>query len=397
MKEKSNGKALAAGWLSVLVAGATLLLIAGCNRGEANHGAPEKRIPVRTVAVEERAFAERIEVDGSIQAKTVVMVTPRVPGTIEALFVTEGDRVKVGETRLFAIDQVKLEKAVEVVQQALAVARCAKDEKKANLERVQAVLRKAEIDYERVKKLLEQERIGTRTNLEQCESDYRQAQASLKHAETLVELAGAQEQQAEASLAMARKDLRDAVVLAPFSGVVTQRYHDVGDMGAPGQAVFRVESVDRLEAAVFLPARHFGRIEVGQTRLWVSVEGEDLGSFPVTYKSPTIDPTMRVFEVECDLDQTVKGVAPGVLASVRVVLGEQRGLGVPREAVGRRNDGYVVYSVEDDRAVMHRVTPGLETDGWIRLARSELALGVQVVTEGRFLLDDGDAVEVLSD
>jgi multidrug efflux pump subunit AcrA (membrane-fusion protein) len=81
---------------------------------------------------------------------------------------------------------------------------------------------------------------------------------------------------------------------------------------------------------------------------------------------------------------------------VRIVLEEHRGLAVPRSALGRRLDGDVVYTVQDGRATEVAVTPGLGTDGWVQLLDYDLSAGDTVVTEGRFLLNDGAPVDVLA-
>jgi RND family efflux transporter MFP subunit len=392
-KRTSNGQS--GRWRALLLS--PLLLLAGGCGGSAPATKPEKAVPVRLATVERRTFEDRVEVDGTIQAKTTALVSSRVPGVIEQLFVKEGSFVEAGQTRLFAVDQLKLEKAVEVAQQALAVARLGRDEKQANLERIEAVLNKAQIDYERQKKLFEEEQIGTRDQIEQLESAYRQARAGVKHAKTLVALAEEQVRQAAATLAMAEKDLRDAVVIAPISGVVSRRFQDVGDMGSPDQPVFQLDDTNALEVSVFLPARHYGRVQEGKTPMRVTIEGRELGTFPVRYKSPTIDPALRVFEVKCDVGPARDDVVPGQLVSVRLVLATREGLAAPREAVGRRGARRVVYQVRAGKAHLVPVTPGWENDGWVEVRAEGLAPGDQVVTEGRFLLDDGTAVQVLKE
>ena len=54
---------------------------------------------------------------------------------------------------------------------------------------------------------------------------------------------------------MAQKDLRDALVYAPISGVVSKRYKEPGEMGGAGQPVIRLEDPAVVEAVALLPAR----------------------------------------------------------------------------------------------------------------------------------------------
>ncbi|RME92578.1 MAG: efflux RND transporter periplasmic adaptor subunit [Verrucomicrobia bacterium] len=391
---KRNLKIMVSRAGGLLLGVGSMMLATGCGGGSAAAKPEEAPKLVTVVPVVQRQFEDRVEVSGAIEARNTALVTPRLPGVIEELYVEEGDPVKAGETRLFAIDRVKLEKAVEVARQGLAVARLSRLERQANLERAQAVLDKARIDYERRKRLFEEEQIGTKDEVEQLESAFIQAQAGVKHAQALVDLAEEQERQAEANLAIAEKDLQDAVVAAPIDGVVSQRFQDVGDMGQPGRPVLRIDDLQELEASAFLPARHYDRVQPGKTRMEIRIEGRLVGAFPVSYKSPTIDPALRVFEVKCRVP--AGQAVPGQLAEVRLVLDRREGLGVPREALTRLEDRQGVYTVQDGVARLIAVEAGAENDGWVEVRSEALRPGVPVITEGRFLVSDGARVEVRS-
>lgn len=353
-----------------------------------------RRIPVLTTPVTRRTFEERVVVQGNVEAKNVAMVPARLKATITALYVDEGDAVKAGETALLRTDDLNLKNALELSRLDLAVAECGVREKEANVERLSADLDRKRKDYERQKRLLDEDKIGTLDSVEAAESGYLQALASLKYGQTLVALAKEQQRQAQTAVRIAEKNLSDAVVLAPISGVVSQRRQEVGEMGDPGTPAFRIVDLSRLEVSAYLPAQYYGAIVVGQTRMTVRVGDVEMKDRLISYRAPTIDPQVRVFEVKCLLETPPDSVAPGAMASVSVVLRRQEGLGVPTEAITQRDDRRVLFRLEADTARQTAVETGMETDGWVEVRSPALAEGMPVVTMGQFLLNDGTKVDV---
>jgi len=355
--------------------------------------AARRRVPVVVTPVARRTFERRVVVQGNVEAKRSALVSPRLDGTIEALFVEEGDCVKAGKTRLFQIDALKLEKTVEIREGELAVARCALREKQANLEKEQAGLEQAELDYRRHKELFERQ-VESKNVLEQAATDLKKAQALVKHAHSLVDLAAAQVGQAANGVIVAKKDLRDALVVSPIDGVVSERYREPGEAGTVGKPVLRIDDLSVVEVSAFLPAVCYPEVVPGQAHMQVRVGDIDLGEQPVSYRSPTVNDTLRTFEVKCLVKDPPEGVAPGAMAEIRVVLERREGLGVPVGAVQRRQSGQVVFTIDGGKAVKRVVETALETDGWIEVKGGGLEAGTPVVTMGQFLLDDGSEVAV---
>jgi len=357
----------------------------------------ERRVPVETTQVEKRVFEDRLEVQGNLESRNIAVVPARTPGTLMELYVNEGDTVQAGKTALLLTDDLKLRKALELRKLDLAVSHCGVLEKQANLEREKAALERADKDFKRQGRLFNQLKIGTLDAVEEAEAEYKKAVAEVKHAESLVALAKEQEHQAAANVDMSQKDLSDATVVAPISGVISKRFQDVGEMGGPAQPVFRIEDVSQIEVSVFLPARQYAAIKVGETRMHVSLEGKLVGEFPVSYRSPTIDPRLRVFEAKCLLPKPVPGAVPGAMATVSVVLRRREGLGVPKKALVERAGAQVAFVAKDGRAKAVTVETGLENDGWILVRTEELQVGTPVVSRGQFLLNDDMALDVRTD
>jgi RND family efflux transporter MFP subunit len=302
--------------------------------------------------------------------------------------------VTAGETQLFQTDAVKLTESVRIAEHQVAVAEASVRERRANLERIAADLHKARLDYERYKRLFEQDGAVSKNAFELQQSRYRQLQATQKHGKTLVELAQQQQRQAEGRLAIARKDRDDALVLAPLTGTVTRRLLEPGERANPGTPVLHVADTGVLEASALLPSTYYARITVGRTEVHLYADEIDLGTHTVSYKSPVVTADLRTFEVKCRIEGPPAGVTAGRVAHLQVTLASRQGLGVPADCVLDRGGGQVVFVVDGAAASQVKVETGLEHDGHIELTAGPLDTSSRVITSGQYFVDDGDAVEV---
>jgi len=352
-----------------------------------------RRIPVVLTPATLQIFEQRVVVQGNTEAKKFAIVSPRIPGTIEAVFVDEGDSVITNETKLFQTDAMKLKKTVEIKKHELAVAQCERREKLANLEKTEADLHKTELDYNRFKRLFEKQAV-TADALEQQESRYKQILAFRKYAQAQVDLSAEKEHQADAALAISEKDLADAIVYAPITGKISRRFQEPGEMGQPGQPVVRIDDTSVVEVSAYLPAQYYSKIIPGQTGMNIEVSEIDIGQQIVSYKSPTINPKLRTFEIKCIIKNPPQGVVPGAIAQIEVVLESRKGLGVPAVAIQKRNYQSVVFVIKNDTAHMLSVKTGLENDGWTEIVDGDLVENTPVVSMGQTMVEEGTLVSV---
>lgn len=355
-----------------------------------NAPAAQSRPPTIVLLTESRdmKFNESISSDGTIKARYYSLVSPRINGIIDDIYVREGHAVKHNETKLFQVDSEKLQQAVDHSEQSLVIAKSTLDEKKASLVKAKADLRQAEKDFVRTKSLYEQ-KVVPLSEYEIDETKVIQLKAQLKVAETNVTLAEQNVTLADISLAMAKKDLRDSVMHSPIDGIVSARYSEPGEMGSTGKAILRIDDTKQLKAVAYLPGQFYPRIATGASIAEVSVLGKRIGDFPVTYKSPAIDSALRTFEIWADIPGDGAYAVPGAQCVIRVILRESQGVGVPRDAIQYRDSKYWIFIPDAGAAKMVEVTPGLETDGWTELLDSPIKAGDKVITQGQFLLEDG--------
>jgi RND family efflux transporter MFP subunit len=212
-----------------------------------------------------------------------------------------------------------------------------------------------------------------------------------KHAAGLLDVEREEERKSAASLAMAEKDLSDAVAVAPLSGRVTRRMAEPGETGSVGTQVLRIEDVCALDVSAFLPGQYYARVEPGATGVLVCAPGLSVES-TVSYKSPTVDPSLRTFEIKCPLPGDGKCAVPGALVDAAVVLARREGLAVPVDAVQERAGRKVIFLADGLTARQIPVTTGLETGGFVEVSGDDLAAGSRVVTVGQFMLEDGTPI-----
>ena len=349
------------------------------------------RVPIVVTTAKQMTFESRVVVSGNVQAKNYALVSARMPGPLDAVFVDEGDFVEAGKTQLFQTDSVKLSKAVALARQGQTVAECSVREKQAFLEQSSAQNEQDAKDLERYRELSGQNAISEQM-YEQQGSQVKQAEAMVKHKQALISLATAELEQAGLSLIMAEKDLADSLVLAPISGKVSQRMKEPGEMAAPGTPIVRIEDLSILEISVHVPEKFYAQVRPGHTKMQIGVSGIDLGDYPVTYKSPTVHPKLRTFEVKGIVETPPDGVVPGCLAEVSITLDGRPGIGVPTDAIQRRGSEKVVFVVDKEQARMIPVTPGRESGGWTQVTAADLTADVPVITMGQAQVEDGTNV-----
>ncbi|MCX7819249.1 MAG: efflux RND transporter periplasmic adaptor subunit [Kiritimatiellae bacterium] len=372
---------------------AALLAVAasGCGR-RAVEEAAEPPVLVGTVRPVRHRFRETVRAQGVVRAKDVVRVAARVPGTIEAMWVEEGAEVAAGQ-KLFQIDRETLEHQVRIAEDAVRVAVAGRREADAAVEDARASLRKAEADHERAARMFEQDGAIPLDALELATTGRDRARAAVERAVAAAELAAARVQQAESSLAVARRQLADSTVNAPLAGVVTRRFLRAGEYAAPGVPVLQIESPDRIEVAATLDASMHGRVAAGRARMrLLRAQGPSLEA-PVDYVAPTVDPRTRTFEVRATFARVPGAPAPGEAVEAEILLEEREGWAVPAVAVARRGDRATLWVVAEGRAQAKEVRLGAETDDLMEIATEDIH-AAEVIVDGRGLVRDGDPVRV---
>jgi RND family efflux transporter MFP subunit len=180
-------------------------------------------------------------------------------------------------------------------------------------------------------------------------------------------------------------------ILAPFDGVVTRKWADVGDLAQPGKQLLDIEDPTRLQLEADVPEAIAGKIgRNARMAVRFSDNGGEL-SGTVTEIAPIADPISRTFRVKLDLPGG-SGLMSGQFARLLVPVGETSMLRVPSSAVVQRGQMEIVFAVENQHARLHLVKTGRHVGDEVCVL-SGLDPGDSVVTAGAALLTDGQPVE----
>ena len=181
-----------------------------------------------------------------------------------------------------------------------------------------------------------------------------------------------------------------ARVTAPFDGVITRKYADVGDLASPGKALLEMEDARDLRLEVDVPEAVVGHLALGD-KLPVRVSGvsNELAAL-VSEISPAADPNSRTFLVKCDLPPN-EGLRTGQFGRAAMPVGETSALRTPAAAVVQRGQMELIFVVTNDHAQMRIVKTGKRVGNEIELV-SGVDAGEEVVIEGAEGLVDGQPV-----
>ncbi|HOK77495.1 MAG TPA: efflux RND transporter periplasmic adaptor subunit [Verrucomicrobiota bacterium] len=325
------------------------LAIAGCSKHQpAAQRAPLPTASVSVAKVETGKSIAREEVVGTVRARERATVEPKVSGRIARLNAVLGQAVAAGDV-LCELDVREI---------------------KARLDQALAQSEQAAKDLERYANLLKQEAV-TRAEYDAMEARSRMAAAAVAEAETM---------------------LGYAKVTAPFSGVITRKLADVGELASPGRPLVEIENPNDLRVEVDLPESLLKQVRIGAKLQIMQEESPSAVEGTVSEVGPSADPMSRTYRVKIDLPKE-SGFRPGQFVRVAVPAGESPRLLVPSRAVIERGQLEFVFVVTNNVAQLRLVRTAKRTGDSVEIV-SGVSAGETVVTDGANTLTDGQPVQI---
>ncbi len=307
-----------------------------------------------------------------------VEIRPQIGGYITNIFVQDGQEVKKGQ-RLYEIDRSKYAASQ---QQAQALVESAK----ANLAKVSK-------DYDRYKRLDEEEAI---------------AKQQLDYAESAVLDAKAQLSSAQAQLASSSTDYSYSVLTAPFDGTVGISQVRMGSQVSPGQPLLNtLSSNDPMSLNFVINEREIPRFnkllkaEETPDSLF-RIKLSDGSVYPFNGKFTTIDRAVGrqsgTINLRVQFPNPQRDLIAGMTVNLMVLnedLGEQ--VVIPYRAVTEQMGEYFVYVVQPDNTVKQQnVILGTQLGDDI-VVRSGVQEGAKIVTTGIQRLREGAQITEQTD
>lgn len=199
---------------------------------------------------------------------------------------------------------------------------------------------------------------------------------------------------AEAGLKDTRAQRAYVVLRAPFSGVVTARMADPGDLAKPGVPVLALMGSGALEIEADLPADMAGSLSLGQHVIVYEPETGARHRATITRVVPAVEPASRRFRVEARFDTGRAGepkVPPGTFVRIELRQPGTTTRWIPADAIVRRGQLTGVYTVDGEQLRLRWVRLGRELDGTVELLAGP-APDVALVRQPAPRLVDGQPV-----
>lgn len=208
------------------------------------------------------------------------------------------------------------------------------------------------------------------------------AKNDLENQETRVAMLEAQLRSNEAALRMAKKAQEDALMRAPFSGVVAERMVEPGQMVAPNAPLLRLVNLRELELAAQLPSADMARIHPGQhLKFSVDAYGAEEFTARVVRINPVAKVSNRKIMVYARVDNANMRLRGGLFAKGRLLSeSAPAGLALPLTAIQKEGEQSAVMVIRQNHLVWQPVTLGARD---VRTANVLISSGV---TEGERVL-----------
>lgn len=280
-----------------------------------------------TAPVTQTNQAQVYVAEGVVEAIKGSVIAPQVTGSITALTVKVGDRVKAGQ--LLAKIDTRMANQQMVSNQAQVVA-------------AQAQLAAARSEFERKRRLYEKQYIS-QAALERSESDYKTAEAESKAKLAQTGMAGVQ-----SGL---------YTIYAPYAGIIAEVMAEVGDMAMPGKPVLALYAPNGFRIVVNVPQSNIGNLKSNAAvSAVIPAAKETERHLTITQITvlPTADPVSNMVMVRLALPQNLLSISPGMFARAMLPLEGVKGpdqikgqIYVPVKAVIKRSELMAVYVVNN--------------------------------------------------
>jgi multidrug efflux pump subunit AcrA (membrane-fusion protein) len=411
---------LAALVLVLIVAG---LFVSACRGSKANvrkeetpaEASANTPVEVTTAAAINRDLPRFFEATGSLAGDEQTDVAPQTAGKVVAVGVDIGSVVRRGQI-LVKLDDAELklhvDQAAAQVEQAKANVRQAEEKiglrpgqafdpnRVAEVASAKVALDLAEKNLRRAEKLIESGDVSRsfydeqRARRDQLKEQYEVQLAQARQNYAAVDVSRTSVANAQAQLALARKNLSYAIIPSPIDGFVTERTADVGEYVSPQQKVATIVRTNPLRIRIDVPEQAIPEVKVGQSvSIATSAWPDKSFAGRIARIAPNVSATSRTLTVEAEIENGSNALKPGQFATVRILQERpQPTVLVPARAIVTEAGVSRVFVIKDGHAEQRLVQTG-QTEGDLIQVKNGVAADEQVATSGLERLSDGAAVK----
>ena len=291
---------------------------------------------VETIEVLTKPYANWVTLDATIEAVKAATVSAQTSGRIVKLNYDVNDVVPEGAALL---EITSKEQGAELASF------------EADLAKARALNVEAQAQYKRYKELFPQGAIS--------KGAMDEATANAKATEQAVTAA-------QARVIKASESLKYTVVSAPFSGVVTERFVELGETVSPGQALLSGFSASQMRAITQVPQRYINQLKNSPEFLVRLSDGRELISKDLTIFS-FADPVSHSYQVRINLPENEANLQPGTWAKASFKNGEREKIQLPTSALLTMNELSSVYLKKGEEFVLTQVRVANPLDGEVEV------------------------------
>ena len=309
---------------------------------------------------------EIISLSGTVEPRQKAPVISRVSGRLDGVFFRTGEPVKKGAV-LAKIEERDYKLLLIEAQSALKAAG--------------AELENAEGFYKRMSGLFAEQVITPQ---------------EMDNARSRVEAARATVNRLEAQTELAREQLSDCSVRAPFTGFVGSRFFDPGIFLTPASGpIMELIDLSSVKVSIPLGETELARLRSGQpVQIRPDAFPEKIFSGRVARINPVLDPVTRTTTCEIIISNPGHLLKSGMFVRAEINLSVRKDvLAVPQESTSRQGDKTFVFVIKDLTARQKEVSLGIQ-DGNLLEVKSGLTAGETIATSGIDILFEGAKIEI---
>ncbi len=315
-----------------------------------------KNLPlVSTIVVKDTLFNHYLELQGSVETKQNIVISPEYNGLLERIYVKEGQRVNKGQL-LAKIDDGGISQQLAQMETQLALAKTT---------------------FERRQRLWEQN-IGS-------EIEYLQAKAQYEGQQN--------------SVAQMRSQVGKTTIRAPFSGTIEDVIAEQGTVVASGQTqIMRLVSLEDMYIEAEIPEDYLTSVsENTPVTINFPILNKTVDS-KVRQASNYISPTNRTFRIEVAVPNKDKSIKPNLTARLKINdYTSEKALLIPLSVISENADGeqYVYIAEGEDTPVAKRqIIETGRSQGQNIEVLSGLSNGDFVIKEGARTVKEGQELQI---
>jgi multidrug efflux pump subunit AcrA (membrane-fusion protein) len=372
-------------------------------------------VVVTTAAAIRRDLPRFFEATGSLAGDQQTDVAPQTQGKVVAVGVDIGSPVRRGQM-LVRLDETELklhvDQAAAQLEQAKANVRQAEEKiglrpgqafdpnRVAEVAAARVTFELADKNLKRAEKLIESGDVSrsfyddARARRDQLKEQYDVALAQARQNYAGVQVTRTNVANAEAALALARKNLSYAVIPSPIDGFVSERTADLGEYVSPQQKVATVVRTNPLRIRIDIPEQAIPEVQIGQSVSAATSAWPDRNfSGRVARIAPNVSAESRTLTVEAEIDNSSGALKPGQFATVRILQPRtEAAVLIPARAVSTQAGVSRVFVIKDGHAQQRIVQTG-QTEGDLIEIKNGVAADEQVATSNLEMLSDGVPVK----